>query len=93
LETGLVYSVIDGVVSVFGAETFSSEIVEVGSLNGVAFNLLILIVQCTLLGADDLINQGDTAARTFIELVVEVGFYIVGRVIDPICQFLDGKTQ
>jgi len=52
-------------------------------------NLEYFISGLTVLGNDRAVEQGDIAERSFMELLIEVGFFLVGRVIDPAANFLD----
>ncbi len=58
-------------------------------MRGLALNLEFIITGLTVLGNDRLVEQGDIAERSFAEILIEVGFFLVGRIIDPTANFLD----
>jgi F0F1-type ATP synthase alpha subunit len=89
LEVGLILSLVDGIVHTTDVDMFYNELLTVGGLIALVLNLHALLIGCVLLGRDDLINQGDFVERIFIELTLDVGFWLVGRVVDPFCKFLD----
>jgi F0F1-type ATP synthase alpha subunit len=47
------------------------------------------VTSLTVMGNDRSVEQGDLVERTFSELIICVGFSILGRVIDPLGNFLD----
>ena len=69
--------------------TFIGELINLALLKAVTLNLEFFISGLTILGSDRDVEQGDIAERTFMELLINVGFYLIGRVIDPISNFLD----
>jgi len=86
----LVLTAIDGVARVASMDiTFIGELINLASLKAVTLNLEFFISGLTILGNDRDVEQGDVAERTFMELLINVGFYLIGRVIDPISNFLD----
>ena len=90
MEIGIVFSIIDGVARVVAIEhTFIGELIVIASIKAMALNLEDSLTALTILGNDRNVLQGDLAERTFAELLIEVGFYLVGRVIDPAANFLD----
>lgn len=90
MEAGVIITTIDGVSRVIGLDTsFVGELLILTVVRALSLNLEFLITGLTVLGNDRLVEQGDIAERSFAELLIEVGFYFVGRIIDPIAQFLD----
>ena len=90
MEIGLILTAIDGVARVSGLDTtFIGELINLGVIKSVTLNLEFFISGLTILGNDRDVEQGDIAERTFMELLINVGFYLIGRVIDPISNFLD----
>lgn len=91
-ETGVVLSVGDGIARVYGLENcMSMELLEFpGEVYGVALNLEEDNVGVALLGEDTHIKEGDTVKRTGRVFSVPVGDAVVGRVIDPVGNPLDG---
>jgi F0F1-type ATP synthase alpha subunit len=69
--------------------TFIGELLILTIVRALSLNLEFLITGLTVLGNDRQVEQGDIAERTFAELLIEVGFFLVGRIIDPAANFLD----
>ncbi len=92
-EVGEVVQVGDGIARVYGLErVMASELVEFpGGLYGLALNLEEDNVGCVLFGDDRHIKEGDVAKRTGRIMQVPVGEAMLGRVINPLGQPLDGK--
>lgn len=92
-EVGEVIQVGDGIARVYGLEkVMASELVEFpGNLFGMTFNLEEDNVGCVLFGSDSHIKEGDTAKRTGRILQIPVGEEMLGRVINPLGQPIDGK--
>ncbi|MFQ6112701.1 MAG: F0F1 ATP synthase subunit alpha [bacterium] len=92
-EVGEVVQVADGIARVYGLEkVMANELVEFpGHLLGLAFNLEEDNVGCVLFGSDIHIKEGDTAKRTGRIMQIPVGEEMLGRVINPLGQPIDGK--
>jgi F-type H+-transporting ATPase subunit alpha len=92
-ETGTVLSVGDGIARVFGVEKcMAMELLEFpGGIYGIALNLEEDNVGCAILGEDTHIKEGDMVKRTGRIAEVPVGDAVIGRVIDPVGNPLDGK--
>jgi len=92
-ETGVVLSVGDGIARVYGVENvMAMELLEfTGGVMGMVLNLEEDSVGCALLGDDTGIKEGDLVKRTGKIVQVPVGEAVVGRVIDPLGNPLDGK--
>lgn len=92
-EVGEVIQVGDGIARVYGLEkVMASELVEFpGKLYGMAFNLEEDNVGCVLFGKDTHIKEGDTAKRTGRIMEIPIGEQMLGRVINPLGQPIDGK--
>ena len=92
-EVGTVISVGDGIARVFGLEkVMSGELLEFpNEVFGLALNLEEEDVGCVLMGDTSLVKEGDTVKRTKRIISVPVGPALIGRVIDPLGQPLDGK--
>ncbi len=92
-EVGYVIQVGDNIARVYGLEgAMSGELLEFpGNLFGVALNLEEDSVGVVLLGEDVGIREGDPVKRTGRIAEVPVGEALVGRVVDPVGQPLDGK--
>lgn len=81
---------IDGVSKVIGIDNiFVGELLVLAIIRGLAMNIELVITGLTVLGNDRQVEQGDMVERTFAELLIAVGFYLVGRILDPAGNFLD----
>ncbi|MFH0951920.1 MAG: F0F1 ATP synthase subunit alpha [Patescibacteria group bacterium] len=92
-KVGTVLEVGDGIARIGGlADVRSQEMLELGAdLYGVALNLEEDSVGAMILGAYEHIKEGDTVKSTGRILEVPVGEAMIGRVVDPLGQPLDGK--
>jgi len=92
-ETGIVLSVGDGIARIHGLEkAMAGELLELpGDVRGMVLNLEEDNVGVALLGDDSLIKEGDVARRTGRIVSVPCGDALVGRVVSPLGQPLDGK--
>ena len=92
-EVGEVIEVGDGVARVSGLENvMSSELVELpNSVFGMALNLEEDNVGLVLFGETRLVKEGDLAKRTGGVVEVPVGPAMLGRVVNPLGQPIDGK--
>jgi len=92
-EVGEVIEVGDGVARVSGLENvMSSELVELpNSVFGMALNLEEDNVGLVLFGETRLVKEGDLAKRTGRVVEVPVGPDMLGRVVNPLGQPIDGK--
>ncbi|MCH5324475.1 MAG: F0F1 ATP synthase subunit alpha [Eubacterium sp.] len=92
-DTGTVVTVGDGIVRIHGLEKcMLNELLEFE--NGVrcmAMNLEQDFVGAVMLGEDDDIKEGDTVKRTGAVVAVPVGDELLGRVVNPLGQPIDGK--
>ncbi len=92
-EVGTVLSVGDGIARVYGLnKVMSTELVEFpNGVVGMVLNLEEDSVGCVLFGESSLIKEGDQVKRTGRVASFPVGKNILGRVVDPLGQPLDGK--
>ena len=92
-EVGEVLEVGDGVARTSGlGNIMSSELVEFpNGVFGMALNLEEENVGAVLFGDSSLIKEGDIAKRTGRVAEVPVGEKLLGRVVNPLGQPLDGK--
>ena len=92
-EVGEVLKVGDGVARVSGLENvMSSELVELpNDVFGMALNLEEDNVGLVLFGESRLVKEGDLAKRTGRVVEVPVGNAMLGRVVNPLGQPIDGK--
>lgn len=94
-HTGTVIEVGDGVARATGlSDVGASEVVvfEDGTY-GLSLNLESNIVGIVVLGDDRKIKEGDTVSATGHVLEVPVGESLLGRVINPLGDPLDGKSK
>ncbi len=90
---GYVMSIGDGVARVSGLPgAMASELLEFpGGLIGVALNLDETSIGAVLLGESSHVEEGDEVRSTGRVLSVPVGDALLGRVIDPLGNPIDGK--
>jgi len=94
-EVGEVLSVGDGIARVHGLDNVQAgEMVEFpGGIKGMALNLESDNVGCVIFGSDSTIKEGDTVKRTGAIVEVPVGKGLLGRVVDPLGNPIDGKGE
>jgi F-type H+-transporting ATPase subunit alpha len=92
-EVGQVLSVGDGIARVYGLDNVQAgELVEFpGGIKGMALNLESDNVGVVIFGSDATIKEGDTVKRTGAIVDVPVGKGLLGRVVDPLGNPIDGK--
>ena len=92
-EIGQVLSVGDGIARIYGLDNVQAgEMVEFpGGIRGMALNLEEDNVGAVIFGSDRDIREGDTVKRTGDIVSVPVGKELLGRVVDPLGNPLDGK--
>ncbi len=92
-ETGTVLSVGDGIARVYGVEkAMAGELLEFGGgVLGMVLNLEEDNVGVAIMGDVEHIKEGDSVKRTGRIADVPVGDAVIGRVIDPVGNPLDGK--
>jgi F-type H+-transporting ATPase subunit alpha len=94
-EVGTVLSVADGICRVHGLDNcMSFETLELPhDVTGLALNLESDNVGVVLFGDWEQIVEGDTVRRTKRLLDVPVGEELLGRIVDPLGNPLDGKGE
>jgi F-type H+-transporting ATPase subunit alpha len=92
-EVGQVLSVGDGIARIYGLDKVQAgEMVEFpGGIRGMALNLEEDNVGVVIFGSDRDIKEGDTVKRTGAIVDVPVGKELLGRVVDPLGNPIDGK--
>jgi len=92
-EVGSVISVGDGIARIYGLEkVMSGEMLAFPhDVFGIALNLEEDQVGAVLLGEYARIKEGDAVKRTKTIMSVPVGEALIGRVVNPLGQPLDGK--
>src|SRR6201987_4856410 len=94
-EVGTVLSVADGIARIHGLENcMAFEMLELPhDVTGLALNLESDNVGAVLFGPGEHIVKGDTAKRTSRLLDLPVGEGLLGRIVSPLGQPLDGKGE
>ncbi|HEV7921405.1 MAG TPA: F0F1 ATP synthase subunit alpha [Thermoanaerobaculia bacterium] len=92
-EVGTVMSVGDGIARVYGLDrVMAGELVSFPhDIAGLALNLEEDNVGVVLLGESATIREGDQCKRTGLIMSVPVGPAVVGRVVNPLGEPIDGK--
>ncbi|UCD65209.1 MAG: F0F1 ATP synthase subunit alpha [Candidatus Zixiibacteriota bacterium] len=92
-SVGTVLQVGDGIARVWGLEDVQmSELIQFpGDIIGLVLNLEEDNVGAAIFGSDTQINEGDQVRRTGRVASVPVGDALVGRVVNPLGQPMDGK--
>lgn len=92
-EVGVVLTVGDGVARIYGlTQVTENELIEFESgVIGVAMNLEEDNVGAVLLGSSESIKEGQSVKRTGRVASIEVNENMLGRVINPLGQPLDGN--
>ena len=93
VEAGYITTVSNGIARVEGLPGvgFEELLRFPGNLYGIAFNIDIDDIGVVLLGDYSCLNAGDRVERTGRVMDVPVGERLIGRVIDPLGNSLDGK--
>src|ERR1700742_2577361 len=94
-EVGTVLSVADGICRVHGLENcMAFEMLELPhDVTGLALNLESDNVGAVLFGPWEHISEGDTVKRSGRLLDIPVGEAMLGRIVSPLGQPLDGKGE
>src|SRR3954451_4861034 len=94
-EVGTVLSVADGIARIHGVENcMAFEMLELPhDVTGLALNLESDNVGTVLFGPWEKIVEGDTVKRTKHLLDIPVGEQLLGRIVSPLGQPLDGKGE
>src|SRR5258705_11398492 len=92
-EVGTVLSIGDGIAPVYGLENaMSMEMLELpNDVTGLALNLEADNVGAVLFGDWETIEEGDNVKRSGRLLEIPVGEALLGRIVDPLGNPLDGK--
>lgn len=94
-EVGTVLSIADGIARVHGLDNcMAMEMLEFPhDVTGLALNLESDNVGVVLFGSWEKVSEGDTVKRTGKLLEVPVGEGLLGRIVDPLGNPLDGKGE
>jgi F-type H+-transporting ATPase subunit alpha len=92
-QVGTVITVGDGICRIYGLNNaMAGELLEFeNGVMGLAMNLEEDNIGCVILGRFRDIREGDTVKRTGRIMEVPVGDALIGRVVDPLGNPLDGK--
>ncbi len=92
-EVGHVLSAGDGIARIYGLKkALAGELLELpNNVYGMVMNLETDTVGCVLFGDEQLIKEGDSVKRTGKVMEVPVGEAMIGRVVNPLGQPIDGK--
>jgi F-type H+-transporting ATPase subunit alpha len=92
-NVGTVIQVGDGIARIYGLEkAMAGELLEfTNGVYGMVLNLEEDNIGCVILGPFTEIKEGDQVKRTGRIVEVPVGEALIGRVVDPLGQPLDGK--
>lgn len=92
-EVGTVISVGDGIARIYGLQNaMSGELLEFSNgVAGMVQNLEEDNIGCVILGPYTEIQEGDEVKRTGRIMEVPVGEALIGRVVNPLGQPVDGK--
>ncbi len=91
-EEGTVISVGDGIARIYGLNNaLAGELLTFQSgVQGMVMNLEYDNIGCVLLGDDTKVKEGDNVVRTGKVISIPVGESLLGRVVSPLGQALDG---
>jgi len=94
-DVGTVLQVGDGIARVYGlSEVMASELVEFpNGVMGMVLNLEEDSVGCVLFGESEKIKEGDSVKRTKRVASFPVGDGMLGRVVNPLGEPVDGKGE
>jgi len=92
-EVGTVLEVGDGIARIYGiSNCMAGEMLEFANgANGLAFNLEENSIGAVILGDFSKLKEGDSVKRTGTVMQVPCGDALLGRVVDPLGNPLDGK--
>ncbi len=92
-EVGTVLEVGDGIAQIYGiSNCMAGEMLEFSNgASGLAFNLEENSIGAVILGEYTDLKEGDEVKRTGAVMQVPVGKALLGRVVDPLGNPLDGK--
>ena len=92
-DTGKIFNVGDNIASIYGLDdVMAGELLEFpGGVYGMALNLEKETVGAVLLGDEEGIKEDDIVKRTGKIVEVPVGDALIGRVVDPIGNPIDGR--
>ncbi len=92
-EIGQVISVSDGIARVSGLSSCASmeEVIFASGARGLALNLESDMVGIVIVSGADAVREGEEVSRTGRVLAIPVGETLLGRVVDPMMNAVDGE--
>jgi len=92
-EVGSILSVGDGIARIYGlSDCMANELLLFeNNIYGMAINLEENNIGCVLLGDEHGLREGSSVTRTKTTVSVPVGDALLGRVVDPLGNPIDGK--
>ena len=92
-ETGTIMEIGDGIATIYGLRNaVYGELVEFETgVRGMVMNLERDSVSCVLLGSEKGLGEGSSVKRTGRPADVPVGEAMIGRVVNALCDPIDGK--
>jgi F-type H+-transporting ATPase subunit alpha len=93
-ETGNVISVSDGIARISGLSGCASmeEVTFASGAKGLALNLESDMVGAVIISGADNVREGEEVSRTGRVLSIPVGDALLGRVVDPLMNAVDGEN-
>lgn len=93
-ETGTVVSVSDGIARVSGLTSVASmeEVQFASGARGLALNLESDMVGVVIVSGGDSVREGEEVTRSGKILAIPVGDALLGRVVNPLVEPLDGES-
>ena len=93
-EVGTVVSVSDGIARVSGLLSCASleEVLFASGAKGLALNLESDMIGVVIISGADLVREGQEVTRTKQVLSILVGDSLLGRVVDPLMNPVDGES-
>ncbi len=94
-EVGIIEKVGDGIATVSGMTgAMAGELVELpGGVTGMVQNLWPDEIGVVLMGGETIIKEGDVVRRTGHIMEIPVGEAMLGRIVNPLGQAIDGKGE
>lgn len=94
-EIGHVLQVGDGIARIYGLKKcmYNELLLFENGVSGMAMNLEEDNIGCVLLGSEEGIFEGSEVKRTYKTVEVPVGEALIGRVVNPLGEPLDGKGE
>ncbi|MCM1989546.1 F0F1 ATP synthase subunit alpha [Oceanirhabdus seepicola] len=95
IDSGTVIQIGDGVARVYGLKScMEGELLQFpNNVYGMALNLEMDNVGCVIFGHDEEIKEGDIVKRCGRVVDVPVGQEVIGRVVNPLGEAIDGKGE